>query len=285
MRTYLSYKNQIEGLQDVSETVNMVEKIAASSIHFLKQKVVNFNKHSAEVEKILVRLSLFYKEKNHPLLQKKDTGGKALVILAGDKGLVGGLWHVLINSFLKESRQYKFIIILGAKAKHYLNEEGIQITKSFILDPGTPPKEKIEEITSYIFDKFTSGVFSQVDILYPQFISLAQQQPSFVQFLPFDFALKRKFKRDNKSISGLPIFEPSKREIFNTLLQQYINMFFYKIVTETKLSEFSARTVAMEHAAVKTKGLIRKFTLDYSKERRRATTQKQLEIFAVHKIV
>ena len=62
-------------------------------------------------------------------------------------------------------------------------------------------------------------------------------------------------------------------------------MFFYKIGTETKLSEFSARTVAMEHAAVKTKGLIHKFTLDYSKERRRVATQKQLEIFAVHKIV
>ena len=85
--------------------------------------------------------------------------------------------------------------------------------------------------------------------------------------------------------SGLPIFEPSKKEVFKALTQKYIGMFFRKIVMETKLSELSARTVAMEHASAKTDELIKKISLNYLKERRRAITQKQLESFAVHKII
>ena len=54
---------------------------------------------------------------------------------------------------------------------------------------------------------------------------------------------------------------------------------------ETKLSELSARTVAMEQATAKTKELIQKLTINYTKERRRVVTQRQLESFAARKII
>ena len=50
MKSYLVYKNQMQGVKDVSETVKTVEKIAASSVHFLKQEVSNLNGYAAEVD-------------------------------------------------------------------------------------------------------------------------------------------------------------------------------------------------------------------------------------------
>jgi F-type H+-transporting ATPase subunit gamma len=284
MKTYLAHKNQMQGLKDVLETVKTVEKIAASSVHFLKQEVASLNSYAAEIEKILTRLSLFYPKENHPLLREKNTGKRALIVLTGDKGLVGGLWHAVVSALLENIHQYQAVISIGAKGEAYLKEEDVQIKRWFFQTSDIPQKQDIEKITGYIFGEFKKGTFRQVAVLYPQFISLAKQSPLFVSFLPFKFALAAKAEGEfSEAALGLPIFEPSKRKFFDRLLQKYIGLFFYKIVMEAKLSELSARTVAMEHAGAKTNQLIQKFTLDYAKERRRAITQRQLESFAVHK--
>jgi len=281
MKSYITYKNQIQGVKDVSETVKTVEKIAASSVHFLKQEVAGLNTYAVRTERVLARLSLFYQKKNHPLLQKRGRAGKALVILTGDKGMVGGLWHSIINIFLENAKQYQTVIVIGAKGKNYLKEESMPIIKSFTHVLDTPSEKEIEHITNYIFDEFRKDTFSQVDILYPHFVSLAEQMPNFIQFLPFEF----KSAKEKKSNTGSPIFEPSKQKFFDKLLQKYIGVFFRKIIMETRLSELSARTVAMEHAATKTEELIRKLTLDYTKQRRRIMTQRQLGSFIAHKMI
>jgi len=281
MKTYLNYKNQIQGFSDVADTVKIVEKIAASRIHFLKQKTANLNIYAAEIKKVMARLSVFHQKKEHPFLKKRKSGKKALVILAGDKGLVGGLWHGIAAAFLENRKSYQSIIAVGAKAQNYLKEEALPIAKSFAGLSDNPAKEEIEQIANYIFAEFRKGGFWQADILYPRFISLAQQQNEFIQFLPFDFGLSK----EKQEAAGLPIFEPSKKAIFDKLLQKYIRVFFHKIMMETKLSELAARTVAMEHASVKTDEFVQKFIFDYKKERLRFMTQKQMESFAAHKII
>lgn len=289
MKAYLTYKNRVQGFKDVSETVKTVEKIAASSVHFLEQEVASLRLYTSEIEKMLARLSLFYQKRDHPLMREKKVGKKALVVLTGDKGLVGDLWHKVINAFLKNTQHYPSVIVMGAKGKRYLKEEGVQYTKAFTQISDISNSQRTVLLADYIFDKFRKNDFSQVDILYPRFVSLVEQQPDFASFLPFKFDVRAKHGDDNKgsgqTASGLPIFEPSKKKIFNNLIQRYIGVFLHEIIIETNLSELSARTVAMEHAAVKTAELIQKLNLNYMKERRRAITQKQLESFSVHRIL
>ena len=87
------------------------------------------------------------------------------------------------------------------------------------------------------------------------------------------------------SIEGLPIFGSSKKEIFNILLKKYIDVFFLEIFLEAKLSEFSSRTIEAEHASSKSKDIIKSLQLSFVKERRKSSTQGQLESFIAHKIL
>jgi len=109
--------------------------------------------------------------------------------------------------------------------------------------------------------------------------------PTLTSFLPFTFS--KHLEEQNKALVnkplGLPIFEPSKKLFFNSLFQKYIEIFFHSIILETKLSEISARTVAMEHASITTENIIQKITAYYLKQRRLIETQKQLESFSIHK--
>ncbi len=288
MKSYIKYKNQTEGLEDVSETVKTVEKIAASAVHFLRQKVSALDAYTAETEKALARLSAFYLKEDHPLLRKRRTGERALIVLTGDKGLVGGLWHKIVNAVLENSGRYQSFIMVGAKGEGYLKEENAPSWKLFAGFSDAPEEEEIKSVMDYIFGEFKKGKFSRIDIAHPKFVSLTRQEPVFTPFLPFEFGLAAEEGSEEagggRAIgNGLPIFEPSKQELFDELLRKYIGVFFRKIIMETKLSEFSARTVAMERAASKTGELIKKLKVGYAKERRRRITQGQLESFAAHK--
>jgi len=281
MKSYISYKNQIQGVKDISETVKAVEKIAASSVHVLRQETTGLTAYATHVEQILARLSLFYEKKDHPLLQERKTGEKAIIMLTGNKGLVGGLWHKMINTCMECFNQYASVITIGTKGEHYLKEERVAIAQAFEQVTEGFSQEEVKPIAGYIFDEYRKGTFARVDILYPQFISLTEQVPKLIPFLPFVFTLTP----EQRAEGGMPIFTTSKQKIFGELLQKYIEVFFYKIIMETKLSELAARTVAMEQAALKTDELSDKLSLDYTKARHRVATQRQLESFVTHKIL
>ncbi len=280
MRSYNKYRNRVQGMEDVAVTVKTVEKIAASSVHLLKRRVTHLNDYITEVKSTLNRLAMFYQGKSHPLLQPQTEGKKALVVLAGNKGLVGGLWHDIVNVFLESAEDYPVVIAVGKKGADYIKEEGRAATKVFDNLVDIPQAEEIAEITDFVFDGYRKQIFSQVDVLYPKFTALAEQTPDLVSYLPFRF----ESMKDDALKEGWPIFEPSSRVVFDALVQKYIGIYFYKIVMETKLSELAARTVTMEHAAAKTKELIYRTRLDYAKERRRMVTQENLESFTAHKV-
>jgi len=301
MKTYAEYKNKVDAFTDVLETVKTVEKIAASYIHFLKQEVENLRLYTFEIEKLMRRFSLFYSSKSKPLLSRTETGKRGVIIIAGDNGLVGGLYHNLTTFFLEQNKNYKysFVIVFGKKGEKYLTQEKIEVERSFPLPATHFIDQDVQQTTAYVFSEFKRRNFPKIDIIYSKFISLAEQKPVLLPFLPFNFSLKkdnnptaeRKANNDKGRESfkekdfGFPVFEPAKKEIFNWFFQKYVETIFYRIIMEAKLSELSARTVAMEQASKDTEKMIRNLMLAYFKQRRRVITQRQLESFAVHKLL
>jgi len=283
MKRYLEDKNRIQIYQDVFETVKTIEKISASKLHFLKQRVKSLSVYTETLEKILIRLLCFHRP-NHPFLEKSREGKKALLVITGQKGLVGGLYHTLVNYALSIPLKNCHLMVVGSKGKKYFKEEKIKISQTFLDFSELPDFEEVDFITKYIFEKFLRGEFSRVDILYSHFVSVIEQRPLIVGFLPFSSELIERDKTTSQDIFGMPIFDPSPQEVFNQLLKKYIQIFLYRIVLEAKLSEFSARTVNTENARVKIEKIIKNLKLAYFKERRRDISQKQIESFLVHKL-
>jgi len=288
MSKYLEYKNEIQGLRDVFNTVKTIEKIAASNVHFLKQKTKNLKLYTKSLEQIISRILLFYSADDYYFLSPKIQGKKALIIITGNKGLVGGLYHDLVNSLLIEQKKYQLFLSIGNKGQRYFEEEDINIHKSFFNISKIPQAEEIAYITDYIFSEFKRGEIKEMSILHSRFISTSHQEPTIIKFLPFEFN-RDKFVQEKKSLTGgslgLPIFESSSKKIFEELLKKYIEVFFYKIIIESKLSEISARTIATEHATAKTQENIKNLTMSYLKERRKISTQKQIESFIIHQTI
>jgi len=293
MKKYLVYKDQISGFEEVKETIRVVEKAAASHIHFLKKQVEILLSYKKDAKKMLARLSEFEQNENHSLLQKRQSGDKALLVIGGNKGIVGSLYHDLISLFLENKGNYKEVWVLGGKIREYLSEEGIEIKQFFPLSAEALETGEIESLSAQFFSDFQSHRLKSIDILYPEFFSLTEQYPAFVKFLPFDLTKNGPLNSEEakgatkvlKNGEGLPIFEPAKKDIFDALLKKYINVFFRQIIMEASLSEFAARTVTAENAIYKTRDIINNLNLAFFKERRKLISQKQLESFVGHKTI
>ena len=161
MKFYKKFKNSIQGFKDVSETVKTVEKIAASSVHFLETEVANLNEYTEEINRILARLSSFYRTKTHPLLEKKYAGKNLLIVLTGDRGLVGGLWHEIVNTFLKENK-HEVLLVLGAKGKKYFQEEKlstIDLSFNFSKTLVIFSLQKFPKLSIFIVEEDNSFIF------------------------------------------------------------------------------------------------------------------------------
>jgi len=294
MKNYLKLKEDINGLSTVSNTIKAVEKIASSSIHLFKNEVTNTSNYINAIEYILQRLSVFYNNKNHILLKPNLNGQNVIVVICGDKGLVGGLWQKVINQVLELIDKETLIIAVGEKAINLLNEEKIELYKTFtnldinVSDTGQEESlieyetyiEKSKVISKFIIEKYTQEIFSNVKVIYPKFVSYTVQQPTVMQFLPFNFDSN---KNQIRNPYGIPIYEPTKQQIFEKLLNKYIDLYFSKLMIETKLSELTAKTLEMENATVKAKELIKQKKISFVRKKHLDITEKQLASFSVSK--
>jgi ATP synthase F1 gamma subunit len=287
MKTYIDYKKDIIGYEDLAATMKAIEKKSASQIHMLKQKTKYFKSYIEKIIQILRRLDqLGGATEVKDATKSVNQGEYILLVIGGDRGLVSGLWHAYINKIIDSQNNYSKILVIGKKVTDLLLEEdlGLNIEKrEFPEDFSEEDVHKVnEELHSLLKRKEIFGV----DVLYVGYQSLTKQKPVIVRYLPFNF--KEDFQSDDSETKegntriGLPLFNVSSHRLREILISKYISAFLYRLFIETRLSELSARTNYTEHASGKTEKLVRKLMLGSLKIRRKVTTQKQLETFAAH---
>jgi len=280
-KKFLSFKKQIAEIEDIKETVKALEKISAANIHNLKIVSQQMEDYEIAIKKIFCRIE---KEKIfHRFFNKPKTAKTLKVVLSTEGGFCGGILNQLFDFFQSDLKKDDQVLVIGEKGKKLCRERGIKFSWFF---PGTkeiPKEEDIREIKEFIISLFLSKKFGQVLVFFPHFESLAVQRPKIFSFLPIDkkkFKEEIKIKEDVGEVLGYPIYEPSPREILDYLIKEYLGLVFYHKILETKLSELSARTIAMEEAGQKAKDLINRLFYQYLRVKRETITKEITDLYA-----
>jgi F-type H+-transporting ATPase subunit gamma len=139
-----------------------------------------------------------------------------------------------------------------------------------------------------MIDKYLSGEVDTVEILYPRFVNVLTQAPSFGKLLPIagqdDMITELRGKdaqpfessKDDRNF----VFEPDPVSILNDLLPLFVDRQAYQAILSARASEHSARMVAMKTAKDNASKLLDSLTLQFNKARQAAITQEILEIAA-----
>lgn len=261
MLNYAQYQEQYGGFTDVMDTVKTVQKIAASRIRPTKLLAQELENYQKEVESALATLLPLADTFYQPLLAASEHKNTGLLIICGEKGLVGDLYQRLAKAAQK--KDYRHIWIIGGQSARVARQIGNPVDK---LDPDDIGK---------LIDSFLSKDIDSAELLFAKNISIAQQEIELKTILPLNLSIID----GATSLSPNPIVEPDLTEFLRSLLKRHITVQIRQAIVNTHLSEFSARTVTMENAVSNTKQILTKIRLQYLKDRKHQVTQRQIESF------
>lgn len=188
---------------------------------------------------------------------------RVLVVITSDEGFLGELNTLIINSALdKRQSQDDIIVVLGNQGARYLEEMKI----SFLALPGISEDVNVrqaEELSNYLLKEYNRREFGQIQVIYPEFVSLTAQRISAVNLLPYYSLAKRNPGRGKEAEDIL--IDPSGTKVVGGLISLWMNFKFLEIFWSSKQSEYAARIMHLESSTEELTELNKKVTFLYFK--------------------
>lgn len=250
---------------ELVSVVKMQKSVAATL------KVRDFGK---SIDDVIANLCEGIIPENNVYFKKNDSNRNLVVIITTDRGLCGSLnvrtLKAAFEEFKPENSDY---ICVGKKGCDILGSIKANTIASFVGIMNDLKFRDVLPLVRLVTDKYKSGKYKTVSIVYPKFISTLSQEPDIFRVLPFGNVSK-------PSCGDVIIFEPDKETMLNELIEKVIESKLWQIILESAASEHSARMIAMKNANENAEELIDDLTLTFNQSRQAAITSELAEISA-----
>lgn len=199
-----------------------------------------------------------------------------LIAITSNRGLCGAFNSNIIKEIKSRSSFYDnkdiSVLAIGKKGNDSLSKSHNVIdNQSMIFDQLT--FDNVSLLADSIINKFLTGEYDVIEIVYNQFKNAATQLVQVEQFLPL-----QSIQSEKTNVVADYIFEPSKEQIFLTLIPKSLKIQLYKGIRDSFAAEHGARMTAMHKATDNAKELRDQLKLTYNKARQAAITNEILEI-------
>ncbi|MCC7381406.1 MAG: ATP synthase F1 subunit gamma [Deltaproteobacteria bacterium] len=209
------------------------------------------------------------------------------------------------------------ITTIGKKGRDHFKRRGRTILADYEGVSQRPSFERAAEIAGELIGRFNSGRIDAVFMVYNEFKSAISQKVVVTPLLPLEplevwaehpmvkVGEMFPYSKDPGTMAGrsmdvsigrgeLPSwaperlemytegfeheFEPSREEVLNELLPQYLGVQVWRAILESTAAEHGARMAAMDAASRNAKEMIEKLTLTMNRARQAAITKELMEI-------
>ena len=284
-------RRRIKSVKNTKQITKAMQMVAASKMRRAQQAALAGRPYAGLMNDVLAQVTPHVGDFSHPLMEKREVKTRALIVVATDKGLCGGLNSNLFREVVKFDKGGGTVFITaGRKGSQFIARTKRKLAAEFTYKDA-PLFSEARAISRFARDLFIKGEVDQVDILFTNFVSTLTQKPEIRPLLPVGeikpFAPgvgsdKKAEGEQNpqEALKGVTeyLFEPSIEHVLGELLPHYLNFQVFQILLEAKASEHSARMVAMKNATDNAEQLIKDLTLEYNKLRQSNITRELLEI-------
>ena len=284
MATLREIRGRIVAIKNTSKITQAMRMVAAAKLRRAQDSIIAARPFAEQLKKILSNLAAAETEFIHPYFEsRKQLKSVLLVVLSSDRGLCGSFNVSVLRALRDRVRVLEAehpeiqitIAPVGRKATMFFSKDKLPIAKSYPdiftkLDFTTA-----EDIADLASDGFLAGRYDQVEIIYSEFVSVIRQAVRNMQLLPI---LPTIAESGPTSSNVDYIFEPTKADILDALLPQYLNVQVWRSLLDSNAAEQAARMMAMENATSNANDLVSSLQLMYNRERQAAITKEMLEI-------
>jgi len=290
-------KNKIISTKKTGKVTKAMESVSAVKMRKSQLRAFESRPYVHAAMRILSRLAQTDDVRNHALSQRRIEAMKDLVIVVtSDKGLAGSVNSAVLKQverFKASGTQFDMVAI-GRKAVEFAGREGIKCLATYtnVRDDVTVPD--VYAMAEVALDAFTKDTaYRSVQVVYQNFISTFEQEPTKRQILPLDPAevhyIMRGIRPKTGKFSDEVVapdavtqykVEPDATSVLDVLIPQLVQVLIFHALLESKASEHSARMVAMKNATDKSKEVVKALTIKFNKARQAKITAEISEITA-----
>ncbi len=275
-------RKKITTVENVKKITNAMQMVSAVKMKKAQKEALDGRPYRMILDEVLQRIIGSNSDINAlqiPWLKQTEGTKDLYVLVTSNKGLCGSFHTNLFKFALKiiGSEKAEFITI-GKKGADFATLTRKEVLADFseqsLIDSVSPVFSLIEE-------KFLTGEYKRIFLLYNKFISSLRSEPTVTQLLPVEDikpleTIAEDKKSDEKSADY--IIEPSVEFLLGPLLEDYIKEKIRSALADSAASEHSARMVAMKNATDNAGELVYSLTLLRNKIRQSQITGELLDM-------
>lgn len=307
-------KNRISSVNSTRKITSAMKMVASSKLHHAQTMIENMLPYETLLEHILKTFLASETDARTVFNEVRPVKRVALVVYASNSSLCGGfnanvirlLQHV-VDEYTELGKENIVIYPIGRKVAEKAVKMGLNVAGDFTALAEKPNANDCITIARELGEKFISGEYDRVEMIYHHFKSAGSQILTRKPFLPIDIEeeLKRDHERDLTSnvitkkaqeyikrkeeerksehkeavlLNDNFLVEPDMNTVLTKLIPKYLHLMVYTALLDSIASEHAARMVAMQTATDNADEILRELNLQYNKSRQQAITSELLDI-------
>lgn len=270
-------RNRIASVSSTMQITSAMKMVSAAKLKKAQDAITAMRPYSDKLTELLQGLSASLDENTgNQYADNREVNKVLIVSITSNRGLCGAFnTNVIKQSLLLANQTYAGkqvdFIAIGKKSNDALSKKHTVLNNhSSVYDNLT--FDNVAEIAEELMEKFTSGSYDKIEIVYNKFKNAATQIIMTEQFLPIVPV------SNVETVSAEYVYEPSKAEIVEQLIPKSLKTQLYKSIRDSFASEHGARMTAMHKATDNATELRDQLKLTYNKARQAAITNEILEI-------
>ena len=270
-------RNRITSVQSTMQITSAMKMVSAAKLKKAEDAITAMRPYAEKLTELLQSVSATLEgDAGGQFTAQREVKKVLIVAITSNRGLCGAFNSNVIKQAKIAADGYAGkqvdVFAIGKKGNDVLGKTSTVVANhSTVFDNLT--FDNVAAIADVLTEKFVSGEYDRIELIYNQFKNAATQIVQTEQFLPL-----APLKSDLNVTPGDYIFEPSKEEIVLTLIPKSLKTQLYKGIRDSFASEHGARMTAMHKATDNATELRNQLKLTYNKARQAAITNEILEI-------
>ena len=278
MPSLIDIRRRIRSVKNTQQITKAMKMVSAAKLRRAQERTISSRPYGALLRKVLgnVAAAVAGHESvaENPLLARREEHRVLLVLITADKGLAAAFNTNLIKGAQRFQAERPGVEVkfelMGRKGRDFFRKRGVVVAGEHI---GLAAKVRYEDtaaIASKAMEMFRAEEIDAVYLIYNEFKTVATQTMTVERVLPAELP---------QQASPVDyIFEEPPAEMLNALLPKYVEMEFYRALTESTASEHAARMTAMDAASSNAADMIDRLTLYMNRVRQSSITKEIIEV-------
>jgi F-type H+-transporting ATPase subunit gamma len=284
MANVRDFRTRIRSVRSTQQITRAMKLVSAAKLRRSQERIVAARPYARKMLEVLSSLASRANPEMHPLLARRREERVIVVVVSADRGLCGSFNTNILNqarAVLDGMGDRKAeVVAVGRKARDWVRRRNLASRRVLTDILAVVSLEHARDVASDLMAAFNREETDAVYLVYNEFKSVLQQRIVVEPLLPIPRGALAEEPPEGQA-GGAPedyIYEPGRRELFETLLPKHVEMQVYRVLLESAAAEHGARMAAMDNATRNAGEMIETLTLQMNKIRQASITKEILEV-------